>query len=1280
MREKEVFKTGIEIFLLVCSIFAFAYIIKDYKDGEVVIEIKKPGVIFSVLKAIIFFVLNEKSLVSALAPSDLENGVATCLKSKDGSLCQEYPASECNAKCGSECIPTKRDDAPGCKVGTCYDSETGTCQERALEGKCTELEGKWFNDIAGNVAECQKACCIFGDQTKPLVTKKECEYLEKTTGMKTTYRNDLKTELECWALARVSVEGACIFETEDTRSCRFITKENCNSLKGQFFEGYLCTHPDFRLKYQKQATAKCVEDKLYWFDSEGNKENIYDASRAKSWNNGKVLSEQESCQLGTTGGKITNQESCGNCNYLLGSVCSDKTASEKVADGSIGFVCKDSRCKDSKGNIRQKGESWCEYQGNIGIDKGSGGFNRSTDTPGSRHFIANCNDGKVEVNPCDEYRNSICSENKAERTDGIKISSAACIKNLWQLCVDYNTEETIEKRDEKCSKNPLCELKQVYIDKSFKFSVCTPKYPGGFDLQENPDGGELSCQFGSQKCTVIYIKRIEGWYVAVNENCLSSGFTEQMNDLCMSLGDCGAKVNYNGDFTKNYKIVNTQDASSEYFAGIKKDSEPKDGKYVSFDSEDYAQVVGGADRLAGEYEDTTPEGLKMGGMVAGGAGVLMAIYPGAVATISGGTLATPAVAAPSWAPFVKFVTFGLYDAAAVPAALSALGGALAGAAIGFAVVSLLIEFTGIGRGLDPAVTWSLIGSGAVAGMLIGYTVAGEAATGSMISALSSSFAFLSVPFVGWVIMAVVITIIIVLTAMGVGDKKEVVVEFECKPWQPILGGSNCDKCGKDGYPCSKYSCQALGQTCRLLNEEETPDKRLCVDIGRGDVSGPIISPWKEALGAKYSYEEEGINGVKIVSSENEGCLNSYETILFGITLNEPGLCVYNLEHSANFDEMNNEKGGLFGGSNIFKQNHTNLFMMPDLTTLGVPGYDPTARADFNLYVRCIDGNGNGKTSAEYVMNLCVMPGKDVTAPIIMARSPFKEYVKYDATEMVGEIFTNEPADCKWSLDSTKKYDEMENNMVCSNGIYEMKNIFGWSCNATFPIDKEETTIGIKCKDQPWYGENWQGSGRGGIDSNVSKRNEMGEAYPFVIKRTKTSLNISYVYPNNETFLFGVQPATVVLEVHTVGGVDDRATCTLFGAEMSETFGKIHKSEFNQIFAGNYSFPIVCEDSAGNVAQATSKFKVEIDVSAPVITRLYEHSGVLVVITNEQSSCAYVRKDRGGNCDFDFKNGTLMEGEGETHTTNLEDGEYLIKCADIYGSVSGECMATKRGGF
>ena len=435
MREKEVFKTGIEIFLLVCSIFAFAYIVKDYKDGEVVIEIKKPGIIFSILKAIIFFVLNEKSLVSALAPSDLENGVATCLKSKDGSLCQEYPASECNAKCGSECIPTKRDDAPGCKVGTCYDSETGTCQERALEGKCTELEGKWFNDIAGNVAECQKACCIFGDQTKPLVTKKECEYLEKTTGMKTTYRNDLKTELECWALARVSVEGACIFETEDTRSCRFITKENCNSLKGQFFEGYLCTHPDFRLKYQKQATAKCVEDKLYWFDSEGNKENIYDASRAKSWNNGKVLSEQESCQLGTTGGKITNQESCGNCNYLLGSVCSDKTASEKVADGSIGFVCKDSRCKDSKGNIRQKGESWCEYQGNIGIDKGSGGFNRSTDTPGSRHFIANCNDGKVEVNPCDEYRNSICSENKAERTDGIKISSAACIKNLWQLFV-----------------------------------------------------------------------------------------------------------------------------------------------------------------------------------------------------------------------------------------------------------------------------------------------------------------------------------------------------------------------------------------------------------------------------------------------------------------------------------------------------------------------------------------------------------------------------------------------------------------------------------------------------------------------------------------------------------------------------------------------------------------------------------------------------------------------------------------------------------------------------
>ena len=39
-------------------------------------------------------------------------------------------------------------------------------------------------------------------------------------------------------------------------------------------------------------------------------------------------------------------------------------------------------------DYRYNSESWCEYQGDIGVEKGAGGFERSVDTPGSSNFRA----------------------------------------------------------------------------------------------------------------------------------------------------------------------------------------------------------------------------------------------------------------------------------------------------------------------------------------------------------------------------------------------------------------------------------------------------------------------------------------------------------------------------------------------------------------------------------------------------------------------------------------------------------------------------------------------------------------------------------------------------------------------------------------------------------------------------------------------------------------------------------------------------------------------------
>ena len=1243
------FKLGLQIFLLIASVFAFAYILHESSYGNAVLIIEKKNINWKILvKILLGIIFNEKTLVSALEADDLQKGVSTCVKGKDGSLCQEYASSECAAKCAGECLPSKRDNVPSCKLGTCFDSDSGICQERATKNECELKGGKWFDDPAGNVAECQKACCVVGDEVAPLITSRECTKIGEIRGITTNYKPEVKNELACLALGRTKVEGACVFENPEEKRCRFLTKVECIGNSGQFYEGLLCTNSDLGMNYKKQASARCVEgkDEIYWFDSEGNRENIYDANKVKSWNNGNILSDEKTCEVGDSSNSLKNQKTCGNCNRLFGSVCGQKTSSEKLSDNSIDAVCRDMRCVDKNGNKRENGESWCEYQGAIGTDKGAAGFKRSVDTPGSTHFRATCVDGEVEINPCANYRNEVCAEERNKRTDGEEISSSACITNLWQLCLNYNAEvkgtgvelqESVDKRNEKCVKNPLCILKKVDAADSFKFDLCAPKYAPGFDLKKNAEGGELACAFANQKCTVVFVKGLDGWDAKVNKGCLKEGFAQQMNDLCMSLGDCGASVNYNGDLTKNYKVINTPRLSEAYLKGIKEYSKPVKNQYAKINVTEYINAVGGIEKLGGKFDDPAPD-LQFAGGVSGATGSVL-------------TLA---------------ISKGLFSGGAPASTSSAAGlaGVLAGAAIGFAVTSLLLQYTGVAAGLDPAITWTLVVAGTVAGAMLGASVtgfAGASFTGTFALGLSALALF------GIVLILVVIIVIVIFAALGIGDTKKKVVTFSCQPWQPPLGGKKCSECGKDGYKCSKYSCQALGQSCEFINEGT--GKEECVDINPGDVSAPVIRPFGDALTKGYKYEEVSDSGVKVVSEQNDGCIGSYTNLFFGINLNEPGYCRYNAKHTNNFDDMENDEGADFGNRNLFLYNHSQFFTLPDLASLGLPGYDPNRKADLNLYVRCIDSKGNGKDGKEYAINFCVKPGVDTTPPIITAREPFNEFVKFNAAKIDASVFVNEPAECNWDFDKNKKYDEMNNKMECFNDIQDRESIFGWKCNTIFNIDKNEESFYIKCKDQPWNA------------GNESKRNVMISPYEFKLKKTATPLVINSVKPNNETLVFGVEPATVTLEVQTSGGVDDRAVCSIFGANMGETFGTVHKQKLDQILKGKYEFPIMCEDSVGNKAEITSTFNADLDNDPPIVSRVYNLDRSLVVVTNENSECSFVKSlGRKESCNFDFINGTLMSGTlVKLHTTNFESGSYYIKCKDKWGYVPGECSVIVKSG-
>ncbi|MBX4196883.1 hypothetical protein KW805_04820 [Candidatus Pacearchaeota archaeon] len=1256
---------GIEIILLISMSFAISYTL--HAEDSVAYDYNQSP------KDLAFKIINHlfgKGIVSALDSSDLKNGVSTCLLSKNNKVCQEYPSSECGGKCTTACIPSSKSQVSACSVGTCVDPVEGICQPGSPKSACENDGGQWYNDPNGNIAQCKLGCCLLGDQAS-FITSQQCSRKSVLLGVTSNFKPEIGSEIECLALAKTQEEGACVYEQDFQKSCTFTTKASCLQKTGRadsFYPGLLCSNPALNTTCKKQARTACVEgkDEIYWFDSCGNRENIYDANKAQSWNEGKVLAKQDSCTLDAGKNLLAHQSSCGNCNYFLGSICGQKAGNQKLSDSSQNVVCKDLSCTDAQGKKRKNGESWCAYQGSIGVDEKN---NRATDTPGSSHYREVCIDGVIQTEACADARREVCIESQTQTNYG-KISSAACRANLWTQCSEYNTEVTGEgnariasekQRDNKCSQNPDCFVKKVDISDNFKFNLCAPRYPPGFDLSANSDSAEMVCGLASQTCTAIYVKKLfSGWKCEANCECEDAIFTEKMNDLCISLGDCGAKVNYNGQYRKNYQAYNAEKVPDSYIEGLKKYSATVTGQFA--DAGSYKQFytsLGIPSDLgaAGKLKDQNEAALKAALVTSGSAGILvLAAYHAGIASSFGAGGAAIISKIPILSSLVG-KSAGVSSAVADPTgefgvaanpSIAAYGGAVAGASLGLAVTSLLIKFTGIGPGLDPYVTNSLLVAGAYSGAIIGANIGsgGTGIFGGLGASGSASLAF------AWVIGVAIVLAIVIFKLLGIGKTKEVKVEFQCQPWQAPTGGKACKQCGKDGFPCTPYACHSLGQTCEFVNEGS--GQEACIDNNPNDASPPVIHPLKKVLAEGYSYQDENENGVKLVGPEE--CIKAYTPVTFGVGLDEPGQCKYDVEHTQSYDDME----FYVGDRNLYIRNHSMAFTLPSLESLGLPGYEPSRKANYNMYIRCEDTNGN-KNEKEYAINFCVKPGEDLTPPSI-SPGDYNEYVAYNATSVVASIYTSEPAECKWDTND-KEYDAMAYSWVCDSG-FENQTFLGWKCSATLPINND-STFSVRCSDQPWLNAS-------------TKRNENHESYPLTFKKSKIPLTITSLTPDNSTIIAGTDAVSVEVVAKVSGGADGTAKCSYkidnYYVDFLDTLKSESRNVFNQFTPGAKVLAVKCEDRAGNRAERTARFSIELDSAAPEVTRVYEKSGSLVVITNEPARCSFVHflNRTRDTCSFQFPEGEVLEGSDLIHTAPLEQLPYYIKCKDRFENIAGAC--------
>jgi len=85
----------------------------------------------------------------------------------------------------------------------------------------------------------------------------------------------------------------------------------------------------------------------------------------------------------------------------------------------------------------------------------------------------------------------------------------------------------------------------------------------------------------------------------------------------------------------------------------------------------------------------------------------------------------------------------------------------------------------------------------------------------------------------WVAFGIGLAVAVAIFLYTYKEEKQEIVNFKCLPWEPAIGGADCEECNKDVMrPCTEYRCKSLGQACELINPGTTEE--ACVYKGRNE--------------------------------------------------------------------------------------------------------------------------------------------------------------------------------------------------------------------------------------------------------------------------------------------------------------------------------------------------------------------------------------------------------------------------------------------------------------
>jgi hypothetical protein len=572
--------------------------------------------------------------------------------------------------------------------------------------------------------------------------------------------------------------------------------------------------------------------------------------------------------------------------------------------------------------------------------------------------------------------------------------------------------------------------------------------------------------------------------------------------------------------------------------------------------------------------------------------------------------------------------------------------------LGAVVISFVIAFakTGdAGRSLDIALRIG-IGTAVGGGAAIGATALLGIATGPA----------------GWIISAGMI-----LGAMFsniLQRERERDINMQCKPWKAPTGGTNCGLCNNQKFPCTEYQCKTLGAGCELINKDT--DEPRCVYTNPRDVNPPTITPLTSVLKTGYHYNPlpRGQTGVEIKYQDKE-CLPAFKPFSFGVQLDKQGYCKLEYLRTGNFSDMRYD----FGGINAYLENHTQLMSFPGVANIEEEGgiLNLTNGESYELYTRCESVNGYSNR-AEFVFKFCIENEPDTSAPIIRGfnwnnNAPIAYFAENESREVKVQVYTDEPAKCKWSHED-KDYANMENNLTCQNSLLNFNNQLSYTCSGKLIglQNREENKFYFRCNDT--FG-------------NINRQSNI-----LTLIGTQ-ALILTNVTPNNIVIKGSSGSIKVILEAKTSAGYQEgKSNCSYSSTGISSSYvkfsntGSYGHSTNIWLGPGEYNYFLRCIDNGGNSDTKLIKFTVESDTQAPVIVRAFHEGSYLKIITNEESSCVYSTSNSNA-CNYEFKDGISMQSpENNNHQISWDpDKTFYIKCEDEFGNqpLPNECSLVAR---